>query len=95
MMLADIDRKILRILYNYSSGRRRLPSMEELVIKTGKTKQDIRQALINLEDQLFIIWDDKRLVESIKILRGWEHSGTAKEEKKTSTSSNTDYWTQY
>ncbi|MEC0239332.1 hypothetical protein P4H66_05600 [Paenibacillus dokdonensis] len=41
-MLEDIDRKILRILYNYSSERRRLPSMKELVIKTGKTKQDIK-----------------------------------------------------
>lgn len=94
-MLADIERKILRILYNYSSGRRRLPSMEELVIKTGKNKQDIKQALINLEDQMYIIWDDKRLVQSIKILNGWENGGTIKDERKPNTASNTDYWTQY
>lgn len=94
-MLEDIDRKILRILYNYSSGRRRLPSMEELIIKTGKTKKDIALCLINLEDQLFIIWENKKYVETIKIIQGWEHGGTVKEERKSSTASNTDYWTQY
>ncbi|MEC0239430.1 hypothetical protein P4H66_06120 [Paenibacillus dokdonensis] len=94
-MLEDIDRKILRILYNYSSGRRRLPSMEELVIKTGKTKKDITQCLINLEDQLFIIWENKKYVETIKIIQGWENGGTVKEERKPSTTNNTDYWTQY
>lgn len=94
-MLEDIERKILRILYNYSSGRRRLPSMEELVIKTGKTKKDITQCLINLEDQLFIIWENKKYVETIKIIQGWENDGTVKEERKPSTTSNTDYWTQY
>lgn len=92
-MLADIERKILRILYNYSSGRRRLPSMEELIIKTGKTRQEIKMALISLEDQMYIIWDEKRLVESIKILQGWEREG---EHQKTKPSSgSTDYWTQY
>ncbi|MCJ8015200.1 hypothetical protein MUG84_26385 [Paenibacillus sp. KQZ6P-2] len=92
-MLLDIERKILRILYNYSSGRRRLPSLEELVIKTGRTKQDIKKALISLEDQMYIIWDDKRLVESIKILQGWEHE---EEQLKSKPSiNNTDYWTQY
>ncbi|MEC0238935.1 hypothetical protein P4H66_03500 [Paenibacillus dokdonensis] len=73
----------------------RLPSMEELVIKTGKTKKDITQCLINLEDQLFIIWENKKYVETIKIIQGWENGETVKEERKTSTTSNTDYWTQY
>ncbi|MCJ8015318.1 hypothetical protein MUG84_26995 [Paenibacillus sp. KQZ6P-2] len=84
-MLADIERKLLRILYNYSSGRRRLPSMEELVIKTGRTKQGIKKALISLEDQLYIIWDDKRLVQSIKIVCGWENEGTVKENTACAT----------
>ncbi|MFU1798662.1 hypothetical protein ACM1RC_32810 [Paenibacillus azoreducens] len=90
-MLADIERKILRILYNFSAGRRRMPSMEELMIKTGKTKKDITRALINLEDQLYIIWKNKRLVESIRILQGWEQ----REKSARSTGGNTDYWTQY
>lgn len=93
-MLADSERKILRILYNYSSGRRRLPSMAELMIKTGKSKQNIHQALIKLEDQLFIIWDDKRFVESIKILHGWEREDHSRD-KQILSPGNTDYWTQY
>lgn len=68
-----------------------MPSMEELMIKTGKTKKDITRALINLEDQLYIIWKNKRLVESIRILQGWEQ----REKSARSTGGNTDYWTQY
>lgn len=90
-MLADIERKILRILYNYSAGRYRLPSMKELMIKTGKSQKDITQALIKLEDQMYIIWENKRLVESTKILKGWEETGTA----ARTTGGNIDYWTQY
>ncbi|GIO31130.1 MULTISPECIES: hypothetical protein [Paenibacillus] len=74
-MLADIERKILRILYNYSSGRRRMPSMHELMIKTGKSKQHIMQSLIQLEKQSYILWEDRRHVESIRILQGWEREG--------------------
>lgn len=50
-MLADIERKILQILYNYSADRYRLPSMKEVIIKTGKSQKDITQALLNLKDQ--------------------------------------------
>ncbi|UOK65383.1 hypothetical protein MT997_14180 [Paenibacillus sp. OVF10] len=35
-MLSDYERKVLRILFNYSSGRRRLPTIHELTVKTGK-----------------------------------------------------------
>lgn len=68
-----------------------MPSMDELMIKTGKTQKDITRALINLEDQLYIIWDNKKLVESIRILQGWEQ----REKPARPTSGNTDYWTQY
>lgn len=30
-MLTDLERKIHRILYNYSLARRRMPSMQELM----------------------------------------------------------------
>ncbi|WP_405131176.1 hypothetical protein MHB43_01330 [Paenibacillus sp. FSL H8-0317] len=40
-MLTDYERKVLRILFNYSSGRRRLPTIHELTVKTGKGKTDV------------------------------------------------------
>ncbi|OMF50904.1 hypothetical protein BK135_01175 [Paenibacillus peoriae] len=42
-MLADRERKLLRILYNYSAGRRRLPTMKELEIKMGRSVTDIKR----------------------------------------------------
>jgi hypothetical protein len=93
-MLADIDRKILRILYNYSSGRHRLPTMEELTIKTGKAAKDITRSLIRLEDQLYIIWENKPFVESIRILQSREQHGE-RGQSVTAGHNNTDYWTEY
>lgn len=91
-MLDDIERKIHRILHNYSVGRRRFPSMQELKVKTGRSEEDITQTLISLEDKLFIIWDDKRHVESIKLLQGWEQQPKSETIK---SSDNLDYWTKY
>lgn len=91
-MLDDSERKIHRILHNYSVGRRRYPSMQELIVKTGRSEKDITQTLISLEDKLFIIWDDKRQVESIKLLQGWEHQPKSEPMK---SSDNLDYWTKY
>lgn len=88
-MLSDAERKILRILFNYSSGRRRLPSMHGLTIKTGRTKQDITSALLSLERQGFIEWPDKQHVQSICIIKGWEDEG--KKKPKRPTSSSIDY----
>lgn len=34
-MLPDYERKVLRILYNYTSQRHRIPTVHELEIKTG------------------------------------------------------------
>ncbi|MDR6726073.1 hypothetical protein J2W91_004579 [Paenibacillus amylolyticus] len=91
-MLDDSERKIHRILHNYSVGRRRFPSMHELMIKTGRAERDITQTLINLEDKLFIIWDDKRRVESIKLLQGMEQLPKSEPIKPNG---NLDYWTNY
>lgn len=91
-MLDDSERKIHRILHNYSVGRGRLPSMQELMIKTGKSEKDITDTLIILEDKLFIIWDDKRQVESIQLLKGWEQQLRI---ELSQPLDNLDYWTKY
>ncbi|WP_337035783.1 hypothetical protein [Paenibacillus illinoisensis] len=92
-MLTDLERKIHRIIYNYSLPRRRMPSMQELMTKTGKSHGEIQKCLTDLEDKLFITWDNKKQVESIKILQGWE----VIESKTTPIKpiNNIDYWTQH
>ncbi|MGG3471531.1 hypothetical protein ABES02_29205 [Neobacillus pocheonensis] len=55
-MLSDIERKVHRILVNYSKGRRRLPSIQELGIKTGRGRAGIYQILAALNHEGFIAW---------------------------------------
>ncbi|MFG0213831.1 hypothetical protein ACFU8X_12055 [Brevibacillus porteri] len=35
MALTDNERKVLRVIGNYSAGRHRTPAVDELCIKTG------------------------------------------------------------
>ncbi|WP_244873153.1 hypothetical protein [Paenibacillus albilobatus] len=67
--------------------------MHELTIKTGRTKQNITEALLSLEKQGFIEWTNKQHVQSILIIKGWEDEG--KKKPNRTISSNIDYWTQY
>lgn len=100
-MLADMERKILRILFNYLSGRRRLPTIHELEIKTGKRKDAIRQALQELERLQYIEWKDKGDVQSIVIIEKWEREEPAIAEARKQPNQpvvkegNADYWTMY
>ncbi|MDP5276343.1 helix-turn-helix domain-containing protein [Chengkuizengella axinellae] len=47
-MLTDLQRKVLRILYNYSATRKRMPSINEIEIKTGKDEKTVRSTLNGL-----------------------------------------------
>lgn len=99
-MLTDYQRKVLRILYNYNSGRRRLPTVHELTVKTGKNKTDVMVALNALIAAEYIHWDDKSDTANIVILEGWEReSERPKVEHRPvptyNNNNNTDYWTQY
>ncbi|MCJ8014458.1 hypothetical protein MUG84_22415 [Paenibacillus sp. KQZ6P-2] len=101
-MLADMERKILRILFNFLSGRRRLPTIHELEIKTGKRKDVILHSLHELERLQYIEWKDKASVQSIVIIEKWEREEPAYEEARNQRShqqvireGNTDYWTMY
>ncbi|MNW33487.1 hypothetical protein D3C74_104490 [compost metagenome] len=71
-MLPDIERKLLRILYNYSAGRRRLPTMKELEIKTGRRTEDIKAGLLALEKDNYILWENKLDTRHIVIIEGWD-----------------------
>ncbi|MEK3920649.1 hypothetical protein [Paenibacillus sp. FSL K6-2393] len=97
-MLTDYERKVLRILFNYSSGRRRLPTIHELTVKTGKGKPDVMAALDVLVAAEYIHWEDRSDTANIVILEGWEREAERpKVDYRPAPSNNTniDYWTQY
>lgn len=97
-MLNDYERKVLRILYNYSVGRRRFPTIHELTVKTGKYKADVMAALDALTKANYIQWDEKSDATKIVILEGWERKverPKVDNRSTTSSSASMDYWTQY
>ncbi|MEE4577888.1 hypothetical protein [Paenibacillus polymyxa] len=71
-MLPDIERKLLRILYNFFAQKRRMPTMNELEIKTGRSVTDIKAGLLALEKDNYITWEDKSDTRHIVIIEGWE-----------------------
>ncbi|MET3940837.1 hypothetical protein ABIC22_003649 [Paenibacillus sp. PvP094] len=71
-MLNDFERKILRIIVNYAGQRRRMPRMDELENKTGRSRDLIRESLLELERRQHINWANKSTLEGIQILQAWE-----------------------
>lgn len=97
-MLNDYERKVLRILYNYSGIRRRFPTMYELSVKTGRGKADIVAALEGLAAANYITWADKSDTANIVILEGWERESKQPKPPKASQfnqSGDVSYWTEY
>ncbi|HZH59187.1 MAG TPA: hypothetical protein VEY70_06385 [Metabacillus sp.] len=73
-MLSDIDRKVLRIIGNFSAGRKRLPTIDELCIKTGRSVAGIFDVLRVLAEQEYIEWDRSQ-PDNIVLLEAWERRG--------------------
>ncbi|USB32151.1 hypothetical protein [Paenibacillus sp. YPG26] len=93
-MLPDFERKLLRILYNYSLKYRRIPDLREIQRLTGRHRtEDIKEGILRLEKEKYILWEDRDDVGTIRILEGWdrEQSGFS----RSDTSSSTEYWTKY
>ncbi|OMC63697.1 hypothetical protein BK126_26245 [Paenibacillus sp. FSL H7-0326] len=93
-MISDFERKVHRILYNYSGQRLRMPTMKELQTKTGHDGNKIKDALLNLEKQVLIAWEDKESLDSIVLLKGWEDESDLPR-SVTATHTSTNYWTEY
>lgn len=72
-MLSDIQRKVLRIIGNFSSTRRRTPTIDELCIKTGRTRGDIMEVLEVLAKEKYIEWD-RMSPDKMKVLEKWERN---------------------
>lgn len=92
-MLADSERKLLRILSNYLTRHNKMPSMEQLETMAGKRKDQIIQSIKELEKQEYVQWENKSSVENVVILEAWER-GTAPT-KIPKVSRGADYWTMY
>lgn len=92
-MLPDLERKILRILYNYVSQHHKIPTMHGLEIMTGRKSQQIKSALLMLEKERYIEWEDKSSLETIKIIEGWERELEAN--KHPARKLGAQYWTDY
>lgn len=92
-MLSDLERKLLRILYNFSLKQRRMPNNTELVRLTGRSREDITKGLRGLVEQNYIFWPDNPDLSTIVILEAWDRDTPAA--PKPSKSSGLDYWTMY
>lgn len=73
-MLSDIERKILRVIANYSAGRRRTPTVDELCIKTGRNRGGVMTVLEVLAREEYIEWRRSE-PDKIVILEAWERKG--------------------
>lgn len=70
-MLQDIERKVLRVISNFFAIRRRPPTIDELCVKTGRTRGGIMQVLDVLAREEYIEWD-RMQPDRIVLLEAWE-----------------------
>lgn len=73
-MLSDIERKVLRVIANYSAGRRRTPTVEELCIKTGRNRGGMMTVLEVLANEEYIEWQRSQ-PDVMTVLEAWERKG--------------------
>ncbi|GGH17493.1 hypothetical protein [Paenibacillus segetis] len=93
-MLSDLERKLLRILYNFSLKQRRMPNNTELVRLTGRSQAEIMKGLRGLVEQSYIFWPDNPDLSTIVILEAWDRDAPL-ETSKSNGSSYLDYITRY
>ncbi|MNJ44837.1 hypothetical protein D3C77_399040 [compost metagenome] len=94
-MLPDLERKLLRIIYNYGSQRRRMPTMKELERTTGRYERDIAAALQQLEVEEYLLWPDKSTLFSLKLLHAPQPEERTVGKVRQGLRSDIEYWTNY
>ena len=68
------QRKVLRVTGNYSAGRRRTPTADELCIKTGRNRGGIMTVLEVLANEEYIKWK-RTEPDKMLALEAWERKG--------------------
>ncbi|WP_199924984.1 hypothetical protein [Paenibacillus sp. IHBB 10380] len=93
-MLADAERKLLRVLYNYCRRHNVIPTMGDLERLTGRNMNSVRESLNELESLNYIFWEDKASMSSIQIIEGWERE-KSKPATPLASKDNTNYWVEH
>jgi hypothetical protein len=94
-MLPDIERKVLRILYNYSLTHYRMPTIRELETMTGRRKEGLFKTLEELEKKVYIKWEIKPYTQSIVVLEGWDRDQPVAPRTNTISDRSPSDWTQF
>lgn len=55
-MAKDIERKLIRILANFSTLHHRMPTIREIENKTGRSREGVYEVLADLTKQGFLEW---------------------------------------
>ncbi|MGG1658850.1 hypothetical protein [Brevibacillus sp. NRS-1366] len=76
-MLSDIERKVLRVISNYTAGRRRTPTVDELCTKTGRSRGGIMTVLDVLSREEYIEWQQSE-PDTMTVLEAWERKEYSK-----------------
>ncbi|WP_028548215.1 hypothetical protein [Paenibacillus sp. UNC451MF] len=84
-MLKDIERKVLRIIGNYTFMCKATPSIHVLENKTGRSREGIMDVLAILAQERYIEWN-RAEPERIVILEAWE---------RTSKENTASFWISY
>lgn len=93
MMLPDFERKLLRILCNFSRQQRRMPVWSELERKTGRDQKRLLPALSRLEAEGYIRWEYSPNPQFIKILEAREREeGPAQRATDKAKTGGIPYW---
>jgi DNA-binding IclR family transcriptional regulator len=58
-MLPDLQRKLLRIFFNFSGQHRRMPTWTELERKTGRKRQELWRAMEQLKESGYLDWEER------------------------------------
>jgi DNA-binding IclR family transcriptional regulator len=70
MHLNDIERKVLTIIRNTFMLKNEFPTINELVIRTGKTRKEVEKILSSLVEQKYISRDKEK--NKLKLSQEWE-----------------------
>lgn len=70
-MLQDIERKVLRIIFNYSLIRRQPPTIDVLCVKTGRDRGGVMTVLEVLAREKYIEWNRSN-PDHMVVIEGWE-----------------------
>lgn len=91
-MLQDIERKLLRVLYNFSRQKRRMPMWVELEHKMGHNKREIADLIRGLIEKEYLFFPDNPDLSTLVILKTEDQDIT---QNRIGSSSSLDYWTKY